>query len=330
MRRSGWWSSSGGIWADRLRYPDKVKSPGTSVGRLRASPKPGRQPADKLRGAAFGADCPACGGSLRPAQPWVRRCDACAFMMSTLHAGSGRGIEGLEAVRALNFEMTLDRMEELLSTPDPMLLEVGCARGWFLERAARRGLRIEGIEPSPGPDLDADAGLIIRAGYFPEALGERDSYDAIVFNDVFEHLPDPVAAIVEVERRLEPGGLAVLNLPSSDGAVFRIARCLHRFGLAGLYRRLWQKGMASPHITYFNQGNLRCFVERHTGLRQVCASRMAVLTREGLWDRIGSTWPGVAGLVIYPVAWLASFVLDWLPSDAILAIYRKDRHGSRG
>lgn len=160
-------------------------------------------------------------------------------------------------------------------------------------------------------------------------MGEDAGYDAIVFNDVFEHLPDPVAAIVEVERRLEPGGLAVLNLPSSDGAVFRLARCLHRFGLVGIYERLWQKGLASPHITYFNQSNLRCFVERHTGLRQIYAGRMAVLTREGLRDRIGSTWPGAAGLVIYPVAWLASLVLDRLPADAILAIYRKDRHGSR-
>ena len=251
-------------------------------------------------------------------------------MVSALQAGSGRGVDGLEAVRASNFEAILDRMEQLLSAADPRLLEVGCGKGWFLERAARRGMRIEGIEPSPDPDIDADGRFIVRAGFFPEALGEDACYDAIVFNDVFEHLPDPVAAIVEVERRLEPGGLAVLNLPSSDGAVFRFARCFHRFGLVGVYRRLWQKGLASPHITYFNRGNLRYFVERHTGLRQIYAGRMAVLTREGLWDRIGSTWPRAAGLVIYPVAWLASFVLGWLPSDAILAIYRKDRRGSRG
>ena len=246
-------------------------------------------------------------------------------MMSTLQAGSGRGIEGLEAVRALNFETILDRMEELLSAADPRVLEVGCAKGWFLQRAARRGMHVEGIEPSPDPDLDADdCGFTVRAGYFPEALVEGARYDAIVFNDVFEHLPDPVAAIVEVERRLEPGGLAVLNLPSSDGAVFRVARRLRRFGLAGLYRRLWQMGLASPHITYFNPRNLRRFVERHTGLRRVHAGRMAVLTREGLWDRIASTWPRAAALVIHPVAWLASFVLDRLPSDATLAVFRTD------
>lgn len=248
-------------------------------------------------------------------------------MVSTQQAGFGRGVEGLEAVRTLNIETILDRMEQLLSATDPKLLEVGCAKGWFLERAARRGMHIEGIEPAPDLDSVLDDGgleLVVHVGAFPEASGEEASYDAIVFNDVFEHLPDPVAAIVEVERMLNPGGLAVLNLPSSDGAVFRFARLISRFGLVGLYRRLWQKGLDSPHITYFNRNNLRAFVERHTRLRQVYAGRMAVLTREGLWERIRNTWPRRLGLVIYPVAWAASIVLDWLPSDAILIIFRKD------
>ena len=249
-------------------------------------------------------------------------------MVSTLHAGSGRGVEGLEAVRALNYETTLDRIEQLLCSPHPRLLEVGCARGWFVERAAARGMRVEGIEPDLDPEVDRkDQTLNIRSGYFPEALSEGATYDAIVFNDVFEHLPDPVSAIVEVERRLDPGGLAVLNLPSSDGVIFRVARRLYRIGLVGPFHRLWQKELDSPHITYFNSNNLRSFVERHTGLRHVYTGRMAVLTRSGLWDRIGSTYSRSSGLVVFLISWLASFVLGWFPSDAVLAVFRKDRDG---
>lgn len=154
-------------------------------------------------------------------------------------------------------------------------------------------------------------------------------YDAIVFNDVFEHLPDPVSVIVEIERRLDPGGLAVLNLPSSNGVIFRFARGLYRLGVVGPYHRLWQKGLDSPHITYFNPGNLRCFVERHTGLRHVYTGRMAVLTRSGLWDRISSTYSRGTCLVIFLISWLASFVLGLFPSDAVLAVFRKDRDSSR-
>ena len=277
-----------------------------------------------------GQECPACGGDLRSVCPWVRRCDACAFMKSTLQAGPGRGVQGLEAVRALNYETILDLIERLLSTPVPRLLEVGCARGWFIERAAGRGMHIEGIEPVLDPGIDANVQTLnIRSGHFPEALSEDESYDAIVFNDVFEHLPDPVSAIVEIERRLDPGGLAVLNLPSSDGVIFRFAQRLFRLGVVGPYHRLWQKGLDSPHITYFNTGNLRCLVERHTGLRQVYTGRMTVLTRSGLWERVSSACSQGASLVIFPISWLASFVLGFFPSDAVLAIFRKDRAGSQ-
>ena len=277
-----------------------------------------------------GQECPACGGETGPACSWARRCDACAFMMSTLPAGSGRGVEGLEAVRALNYETILYKIEQLLAAPHPRLLEVGCGKGWFIERAAARGMHVEGIEPALDPGIDVNVQTLnIRSGYFPQALSEHASYDAIVFNDVFEHLPDPVSAIIEVERRLDPGGLAVLNLPSSDGVIFRFAHRLYRLGVAGPYHRLWQKGLDSPHITYFNPGNLRCFVERHTRLRHVHAGRMVVLTRSGLWDRICSVYSRRTGLVIFVISWLASFVLGWFPSDTVLVVFRKDRDSSQ-
>ena len=276
-----------------------------------------------------GQECPACGVGLRSACPWVRSCAACSFMMSTLQAGTGSEVEGLEAVRALNYETILDLIERLLPCPDPRLLEVGCAKGWFVACAAGRGMQIEGIEPALDAGIDVDVQTLnIRSGYFPEALSEDARYDAIVFNDVFEHLPDPVSAIVEIERRLDPGGLAVLNLPSSDGVIFRFAYRLYRLGVVGPYHRLWQKGLDSPHITYFNPRNLRSLVERHTGLRHVYTGRMAVLTRSGLWDRISSTYSRGTSLVVYLISWLGSFVLDFFPSDAVLAVFRKDRDSS--
>ena len=211
-----------------------------------------------------------------------------------------------------NFDKILGLMDGLLDEANPRVLEVGCANGLFLKRAVRRGMVAEGLEPDPDPDIE-DGGFVVRTGRFPEAMNGDARYDAIVFNDVFEHLPDPVAAISEAERRLEDGGLAVLNLPSSSGVVFRAARRFRRFGLAGCYRRLWQKGLPSPHVTYFNPDNLRLLAERHTRLRAVHTGRMAVLAREGLWDRIRSTWPLVPALAVYPAAWLATFVLGRMP-----------------
>ena len=275
--------------------------------------------------ACSGLGCPACGAEMHPEEAWVRRCRGCAFMTSTLPPGPGRGVAGLKSLRTRNFETILDRLEELLPVQGVRLLEVGCAKGWFLERAARRGMHVEGIEPEPDfRDGGAMPEASIRTGFFPEALDARSRYDVIVFNDVYEHLSEPEKAIAEVERRLEPGGLVILNLPSSTGVIFRTARLLNRLGFVAPYERLWQKGMDSPHVTYFNPHNLRAFVERHTSLRPVYTGRLSALSRHGLWRRIDSTWSPFTSVAVFPIAWCASFVLDWCPPDILLAMFRKE------
>ena len=281
--------------------------------------------------------CLACDEPMFREASWVFRCGACNFMISTLLPGTGRGVAGLEPLRQRNFEVVLDRIVELLPESgtllqqggDVHLLEVGCAQGWFLKCAASRGMRVEGLEPdiedtALAPDVN------VRAGCFPEALNPNARYRIIVFNDVFEHLPDPVQAITEVWSRLEPGGLAVLNLPSSDGVLFRAARPLNRMGLTGPYERLWQKGMASPHLTYFNPDNLRSFVTRHTELRLVYAGRLLAVSRRGLWKRISSASPKLASLALFPLAWCASFALALCRSDIQLAIFQKGQSSEVG
>ena len=245
-------------------------------------------------------------------------------MVSNLPAAGGRGVLGLKSLRMRNFQIMLDQLIPLLPHPNATLLEVGCAEGWFLQCAADRGLRAEGIEPDPGrTESGGGSSLKVRSGYFPQALEAGARYDAIVFNDVFEHLPDPREAIAEVDQRLVPGGVAVLNLPSSDGLVFTVARLLHSLGVSKPYERLWQKGMESPHITYFNPRNLRRFVERNTNLRYVAGQRLAAFTRRGLWRRIASTYSIGMSAVIFAIAWPASFLLDLFPSDAELLIFAK-------
>ena len=273
-------------------------------------------------------ECLACGDQMRAAEPWVWRCRSCSFMMSTLQAGAGRGVSGLKPLRLQNFEKILDVIEQCTPRRELRLLEVGSAEGWFLERAIERRIQVEGVEPTLEPSSFADAErLNIRVGYFPDALDADDCFDCIVFNDVFEHFPDPVLAIKEVERRLNAGGLVVLNLPSSKGFVFRSARILYRFGISGPYERLWQKGMDSPHITYYCSLNLKRFVERHTRLRHLHTVRLLTLTREGLWRRLSSTYSTLVSAALTAIVWPASFVLRWFPPDAELVVF--ERRGLR-
>lgn len=45
---------------------------------------------------------------------------------------------------------------------------------------------------------------------------DDDSFDAILCSEVFEHIPDPLAALDEFRRLLRPGGILVLTAPFSS------------------------------------------------------------------------------------------------------------------
>ena len=162
---------------------------------------------------------------------WQFRCPKCDLYHSTLVPGPGTGIEGLEDLRRANFELMLDRAEKARSLSGLRLLEVGSAKGWFLEAATRRGMVAHGLEPEEANVRIARSnGLSAESGFFPADLQDHGPYDVIAFNDVFEHLPSPVLAIRRVEELLSVDGTVVINLPSSEGALFGSPHCLRRWG----------------------------------------------------------------------------------------------------
>lgn len=269
-------------------------------------------------------DCAICGGAMRQQKPWLFRCAGCGHLSSTLSAGAGTGIDGLEDLRRANFETLLDKLEALVGLRDKRVLEIGSAWGWFLEAAARRGARVHGIEPEEANAQQARAlGFPVEIGLFPDGLADKGPYDIIVFNDVLEHIPGPGDAMQEVARLLKPGGLAVVNLPSSNGTLYRVAGLMDGVGFSGPFERMWQKGFPSPHISYFNPANLRRLVEARAELTQVAQFPLASLSRTGLWPRIRSSHPGLVGAVLYAGVYALSFVIAALPADIHVAVFRR-------
>jgi len=261
---------------------------------------------------------------MRARNDWLDACRNCGFLASTLVPGAGTGIDGLEDLRRSNFERLLDALEPLRPLAGARLLEVGCAKGWFLTTAARRGAIVRGIEPElSNAEIARSTGLTVESGFFPADLRDHGPYDIIVFNDVFEHLPHPGAAIEDVEALLSPGGLVVINAPSSSGTLYAIASFLAAFGIHGPFERLWQKGFPSPHLSYFDPASLKQLVQRHSGLKAAAQFPLVTVTRRGLAARIASSHPGVAGKGMLVAIWGLSFVLPLLPADIQVAVFRR-------
>jgi hypothetical protein len=152
--------------------------------------------------------------------------------------------------------------------------------------AIARGYEAIGIEPDKAIAAFAEAnGARVRQGSFPEMVRPGETFDAIVFNDVFEHLLDLPGATANIWRCLKPSGVLVINLPLQTGTFYRLADALDRVGIHGPLRRMWQLGFPSPHRSYFSADQLSQFVARH-GFRESGRHTIPSVTVKGLWKRL--------------------------------------------
>jgi SAM-dependent methyltransferase len=113
------------------------------------------------------------------------------------------------------------------------LLEVGCAAGSLLERAAARGWRVKGVEPSAAAaGFARSLGLEVFQGELQAARLADTSFDLVYMGDVLEHVPDCRATLEEVRRVLAPGGFLYLRGPITTHSLAR-SLALALYGAVG-------------------------------------------------------------------------------------------------
>jgi 2-polyprenyl-3-methyl-5-hydroxy-6-metoxy-1,4-benzoquinol methylase len=100
------------------------------------------------------------------------------------------------------------------------VLDVGCGGGGFGRslRSSLPDVHVYGVEPQPQAASYASEGGYdqVAVGGFPEAMTQLQprKYDAIFFNDVLEHMPDPERALVAAHDYLEHGGTLIASIPN--------------------------------------------------------------------------------------------------------------------
>jgi len=103
------------------------------------------------------------------------------------------------------------------------LLDIGCSAGIVAHDLTRRGAAAIGIDVDvPGlAKAQASFGkevafLCADAERLPLASGE---IEVVVFNQIYEHVVDPVPVAAEIRRVLAPGGVAYLGLANRLGVI---------------------------------------------------------------------------------------------------------------
>jgi SAM-dependent methyltransferase len=266
---------------------------------------------------------------------WHASCRKCGYESAALQGAinehaAGTPVDederelGLKALRQENFREIVELAHGLARPGARRLLDVGCAHGWFLETARER-FEVLGIEPDAVVGgRTAARGLPVRPGYFPDALHPGETFDLIVFNDVIEHIPDIQGALDACHARLGEGGLLILNLPNSAGFFYRLSKAFARMGWRSPFERLWQKDLPSPHVHYFQKGNLeRLVVSR--GFECVHTSELPSLRAKGLLERMrcAGNLSGPSLYLQYGAVLCTIPLLRIFPSDIIVSVFRK-------
>ena len=140
------------------------------------------------------------------------------------------------------------RFEMLKSAlPNKSLLDFGCGAGGFLNKAQHLAAMVTGIEP----ELRVQEYWRDRITIHPDVESVVGGVDLITAFHVVEHLPDPVAALKALAKRLTKNGRLVIEVPSSEDALLTLydSDAFQRF-------TYW-----SQHLFLFNAETLRRLAE---------------------------------------------------------------------
>ena len=231
-------------------------------------------------------------------------------------------VEGLRLLRETNYHQIFHECASLLEK-GASILDVGSGHGWFVEAANRRGFRCHGIEPDAAMARKSIArGLPVTQGFFPDSVTGR--YDVITFNDVIEHLTDVHAIPAMIAERLNNRGLVIVSLPLSEGAIFHLSTLAARCGIEGPLARMWQRGLPSPHLSYFSRRTIRSLFER-AGFEFVASGDLQSVVTTGLYRRIraDSKVRTRDAIAIYLAALFLRIIIPLFPSDTGYFVFRK-------
>jgi 2-polyprenyl-3-methyl-5-hydroxy-6-metoxy-1,4-benzoquinol methylase len=198
-----------------------------------------------------------------------------------------------------------DILDALAATVPPggHVLDVGSGMGEFIFELRRRGLQVAGVEPDEYCATFAREQLdlpVIAQSYHAE-LFPAESFDAISFIQVLEHVEDPIATLSVAHYHLRPDGVIVVDVPSYNNPrilAFRLTR------LSDLVK----SDFIPPHNYYYTRDTLSQIAIR-AGFRpfRVLTGRYAVKYGGGnallratlpLIDRAANRL-GVGGITLY-------------------------------
>lgn len=138
------------------------------------------------------------------------------------------------------------------------ILDVGCGRGEFLVTLQQEGgFNVVGLEPNIAlaQFVREMEGISVVSKMYSTDLFPENTFDAITFIQVFEHLEQPLSTLAAAYKNLNKGGVIVIDVPSFNNPrifAFRLLRL----------KALVRKDFIPAHCYYYTRNTLSKLVEK--------------------------------------------------------------------
>ncbi|MFB6143837.1 MAG: methyltransferase domain-containing protein [Candidatus Nanohaloarchaea archaeon] len=152
------------------------------------------------------------------------------------------------------------------------ILDIGALPYHLTYLLQRKGYAVTGadLEPNRMKDFKERVGLEVEKWDIEKEKPpfERESFDVVLFNEVFEHLRiNPIRALERINCALKPEGKLILSTPNLY-SIYNIVDFLAGNGLDGGYsefKKLDEVGHMG-HVRIYSEDEMRKFLE-NTGFR---------------------------------------------------------------
>lgn len=154
-------------------------------------------------------------------------------------------------------------INESVPTEKGRLLEIGCGPGHDLVDFSGQGWEVVGVEPNKSA---VEMGrkkydLTIHHGTLDEIADrlEKSSFDVVLLNHVFEHIPNPRETLRYINQIIAPTGLVIIEVPNFDSV---LRRALGEF---------WGDCDVPRHVYHYTPQSLDVLMEEQ-GFRKIDSS----------------------------------------------------------
>jgi SAM-dependent methyltransferase len=137
------------------------------------------------------------------------------------------------------------------------ILEVGCGTGHNFRMLKTFGtVEASELDPSARALASRRLGTKVKEARLPDlSMFERNAYDLVALLDVLEHVPDDLASLRAIHRRLKPGGALLLTVPANPwmwSAHDTAHHHFRRYTRKQLEELFLRSGLEVQLLSYFN------------------------------------------------------------------------------